>query len=307
MARRNIVDRLRAGELLILDGGTGTELQRRGVDVEKGTRGDEIGPWSAAANFDAPDVVREIHEDYLRAGADIIISNNFYTTPAMLERIGKQDDWEAYTRRGGELAIQARDAVNPDAYVAGGIAPPYQCDLRAEFEGQARVLAASGVDFMVAEYMAGESIIDDPISDCVTAVDACAVSALPVFLGLSNVREQGALHHGESFAELVAALKGHPVEGIFLMCSYPKDVTGSLPALREAYDGPIGAYAHLEYNENPKFGSSPDEPFFTLAEGENTPEKYAEIARGWKQGGAQIIGGCCATNPDHIRALRGAL
>jgi S-methylmethionine-dependent homocysteine/selenocysteine methylase len=307
MARRNIVDRLRAGELLILDGGTGTELQRRGVDVEKGTRGDEIGPWSAAANFDAPDVVREIHEDYLRAGADIIISNNFYTTPAMLERIGKQDEWEAYTRRGGELAVQARDAVNPDAYVAGGIAPPYQCDLRAEFEGQALVLAASGVDFMVAEYMAGESIIDDPISDCVTAVDACAVSALPVFLGLSNLRERGALHHGESFAELVAALKGHPVEGIFLMCSYPKDVTGSLPALRAVYDGPIGAYAHLEYNENPKFGSSPDEPFFTLAEGENTPEKYAEIARGWKQGGAQIIGGCCATNPDHIRALRGAL
>jgi S-methylmethionine-dependent homocysteine/selenocysteine methylase len=307
MARRNIVDRLRAGELFILDGGTGTELQRRGVDVEKGTRGDEIGPWSAAANFDAPDVVREIHEDYLRAGADIIISNNFYTTPSMLERIGKRDEWEAYTRRAGELAIQARDAINPDAYVAGGIAPPYQCDLRAEFEGQARVLAASGVDFMVAEYMGGESIIDDPISDCVTAVDACAASGLPAFLGLSNVSEQGALHNGESFAELAAALEGHPVEGIFLMCSYPKDITGSLPALRDAYDGPIGTYAHLEYNANPKFGSSPDEPFFTLSEGENTPEKYAEIARGWKQIGAQIIGGCCATNPDHIRALREAL
>ena len=307
MARRNIVDRLRAGELLILDGGTGTELQRRGVDVDKGFRGNEMGPWSAAANFDAPDVVREIHEDYLRAGADIIISNNFYTTPTMLERIGKQDEWEAYTRRGGELAIQARDAVNPDAYVAGGIAPPYQCDLRTEFEGQARVLAASGVDFMIAEYMAGDSVIDDPISDCVTAVDACAVSALPVFLGLSRVREQGALYDGASFAELVAALKGHPVEGIFLMCSYPKDITGSLSVLREVYDGPIGTYAHLEYNENPKFGSSPHEPFHTLEVGEYTPERYAEIALGWKQAGVQIIGGCCATNPDHIRALRGAL
>jgi S-methylmethionine-dependent homocysteine/selenocysteine methylase len=307
VARRSIVDRLSAGEFLIMDGGTGTELQRRGFDVDQGARGNEMGPWGAAANVDAPDVVREIHEDYLRAGADIIISNNFYTTPSMLERIGKQDEWEAYTRRGGELAVQARDAVNPEAYVAGGIAPPYACDLRAEFEGQARVLAAAGVDFMIAEYMAGDSVIDDPISDCVTAVDACAVSALPVFLGLSRVREQGALYDGGSFAELVDALKGHPVEGIFLMCSYPKDITGCLPVLREVYDGPIGAYAHAEYNENPKFGSSPDEPFFTLEVGEHTAEKYAEIARGWKQMGVQIIGGCCATQPDHIRALRRAL
>ena len=307
MARRSIVDRLRAGELLILDGGTGTELQRRGVNVDKGAAENEHGPWSGSANLDAPDVVREIHEDYLRAGADIIISNNFYTTPTMLERIGKQDEWETYTRRGGELAIRARDAVNPEAYVAGGIAPPYACDLRAEFEGQARVLADAGVDFMVAEYMAGDSIVDDPITDCVTAVDACATSDLPVFLGLSRVREQGALYGGGSFGDLIAALKGRPVEGIFLMCSYPKDITGSLPALRAVYDGPIGAYAHLEYNENPKFGDSPDEPFFTLAEGENTPERYAEIALGWKQMGAQIIGGCCATGPDHIRALREAL
>jgi S-methylmethionine-dependent homocysteine/selenocysteine methylase len=115
------------------------------------------------------------------------------------------------------------------------------------------------------------------------------------------------LYGGASFSDLVDALKGHPVEGIFLMCSYPKDIAGSLPVLRKSYDGPIGAYAHAEYNENPKFGSSPDEPYFTLEVGEHTPEKYAEIARGWKQMGVQIIGGCCATQPDHIRALRGAL
>lgn len=155
--------------------------------------------------------------------------------------------------------------------------------------------------------MAGDSIIDDPISDCVTAVDACAVSGLPVFLGLCRVREEGALYGGESFADLVAALKGHPVEEIFLMCSYPRDITGSLPVLREVCDGPIGAYAHLEYNENPKFGSYSDEPYHTIAIGENTPERYAEVALGWKQVGAQIIGGCRATNPDRIRALREAL
>ncbi len=83
MARRNIVDRLRSGELLILDGGTGTELQRRGVDVNKGSVEGKLGVWSAAANLDAPEVVRAIHEDYLNAGAEIIISNNLYTSRSL--------------------------------------------------------------------------------------------------------------------------------------------------------------------------------------------------------------------------------
>ncbi len=124
MTRRNIVDRLREGEILILDGGTGSELQRRGVDVNKGAKENDLGVWSAAANLDAPEVVRQIHEDFLTAGAEIVTSNNFYTTPTILATIGEQHRWEEYTRRGGELACQARDAINPDAYVAGGIAPP---------------------------------------------------------------------------------------------------------------------------------------------------------------------------------------
>lgn len=308
MARPSIVDRLRGGEILIMDGATGSELQRRGVDVNKGSVRGRLGVWSAAANLDAPEVVREIHEDYLKAGAEIITSNNFYTSRTMMSVIGKQDQWEEYTRRGGELACQARDAIDPDAYVAGGIAPPeHKCDLHEQFAEQSRVLAAAGVDFMLPEYVAGDSVMDDPIRDCVTAVDACAESGLPVILGVCRVSERGTMYDGASFADLVSALEGHPVEAICLMCSYPRDVSGSLPVLREAYGGPIGAYAHLEYNENPKFGTSPDEPFFTLGQGENTPERYAEVALRWKEMGAQLIGGCCATTPDHIRAVRAAV
>jgi S-methylmethionine-dependent homocysteine/selenocysteine methylase len=308
MTRLGIIDRLQAGEVLIMDGATGSELQRRGVDVNRGSVEGQIGVWSAAANLDAPDVVRAIHEDYLKAGAEIIISNNFYTSRIMLNAIGKQDQWEEYTRRGGELACTARDAINPDAYVAGGIAAPdHGCDLYEQFAEQSCVLATTGVDLMLAEYMAGDSVIVDPISDCVTAVDACAESGLPVMLGVCRVSERGTMYDGTSFDALISALEGHPVAAICLMCSYPQDITGSLPRLRDAYSGPIGAYAHLEYNENPKFGSSPDEPFFTLGQGAYTPERYAEAAVGWKETGAQIIGGCCATTPDYIRALRAAL
>ena len=207
MTRLGIIDRLQAGEVLIMDGATGSELQRRGVDVNRGSVEGQIGVWSAAANLDAPDVVRAIHEDYLKAGAEIIISNNFYTSRIMLNAIGKQDQWEEYTRRGGELACTARDAINPDAYVAGGIAAPdHGCDLYEQFAEQSCVLATTGVDLMLAEYMAGDSVIVDPISDCVTAVDACAESGLPVMLGVCRVSERGTMYDGTSFDALISAL-----------------------------------------------------------------------------------------------------
>ncbi len=317
MPTRSILDRLSEGEVLLMDGGTGTELQRRGVNVDKGTsttgrpfttsKGvttqETLGVWSAAANVDAPDVVRNIHEDYLRLGADIIISNNFYTSRAIMAIIGAEDRWEEYTRLGGELAVQARDEVNAEAYVAGGFAPPYDGDLRQEFEGQARVLAGAGVDVMLPEYMAGGSVHDKPLSDCITAVDVCAKTGLPVFLGICNVRENGRLYDGESFEELAAALQGHRVDAILLMCSGPKAITACLPKLRAAFDGSIGAYANIGYGSNPGFGSAPDESIYRIDTGQYTPVRYAEFAREWKEMGAQIIGGCCASGPEHIEAI----
>jgi S-methylmethionine-dependent homocysteine/selenocysteine methylase len=320
MPSRSILDRLGAGEVLVLDGGTGSELQKRGVDVTKGASiarlpagpeeertASNHGVWSATANLDAPDVVREVHESYLRAGADIITSNNFFTSRAMLSMISEGDRWEEYARRAVELARQARDATNPDAYVAGGFAPPSQGDLRREFAEVSRLLAESGVDFLLAEYMAGDIVCESPIADCVTAVDVCAQTGLPVFLGICNVSDKGTMFHGESIRDLVAALRRHPVAGILLMCSYPTAISVCLPELRKAYDGPIGAYGHLGYEENPNFGASPDEPSFIIDTLGYTPERYAKFAREWRDSGAQIIGGCCSTGPEHIAALPAAI
>lgn len=307
MPSPNILERLSAGEVLILDGGTGSELQRRGVNVDKGSTSGVLGVWSASANLDAPEVVRQVHEDYLKAGADIVTSNNFYTSKEMLAMIGEEGRWEEYTRRGGELAIEARNAAKPEAYVAGGFAPPYSGDLREVFGNQSRVLAQVGVDFMMPEYMGGDSLIESPLADCVAAVDACQNTGLPVFIGICKVQENGRMFNGESFSDLAAALKGHRVDGIFLMCSYPKAISACLPKLREAFDGTIGAYAHLGYDPNPKFGTSPDEPFFTIDWEGYTPERYAQCALEWKEVGAQVIGGCCGTGPEHIAAVRSVL
>ena len=119
MTTHTIVERLRSGEMLLLDGGTGSELQRRGADVLKDAE-DRLKAWSATANIEYADVVRQVHSDYLRVGADVIISNNFWTTPTRLERIGERDNWRMYAAAAIRNAVEARDAMNTGAYVAGG-------------------------------------------------------------------------------------------------------------------------------------------------------------------------------------------
>jgi S-methylmethionine-dependent homocysteine/selenocysteine methylase len=300
MARLDIRERLAAGDTLILDGATGSELQRRGVYVSKGAKSGKLGPWSATANIDAPEVVRAVHEDYLRIGVDIITSNNFWTSSARLAMAGLGDEWERYTRAAAEIATSARDAVNPDAYVAGGIAPPVVGDLRAEFLDQVRVLKEMDVDLILAEYVG-------TIEDCVSAVDACATAGLPVFLGVRHVTVAGTMQYGESFDDLGAALAGHPVDAILLMCSDPAATSASLPKLRAAFPGPIGAYSNIGYRVNQEFHEDGHTHWHTIDQETYPPDAYAEFAREWVSLGAQIVGGCCATGPAHIRAVRDAL
>src|ERR1700752_3415407 len=122
MPAKDLLDRLRAGDVILMDGGTGSELHRRGVNISRGATVEKrptapekyastqvpgvnyrsvtgVGVWSAPANLECPDIVRQVHEDYLNVGAEILITNTFYTTRAKLAEIGEQDRWEDYARR----------------------------------------------------------------------------------------------------------------------------------------------------------------------------------------------------------------
>jgi S-methylmethionine-dependent homocysteine/selenocysteine methylase len=317
--RRNIVDRLKAGEVLLMDGGTGSELQRRGVDVLKGAT-DRLKAWSATSNIEDADVVQQVHQDYLRVGADIIISNNFWTIPSAMERIGLRDRWKEYAGAAADNAIKARDAGNPEAYVAGGMAAPTlharsESDasdveqmgadaFREEYVEHAQLLAEAGADVILAEYVGY-------IEDCVAAVDACAESGSPVFLGVRHLQPDGTMQFDENLVDLAGALRGHPVDAVLIMCSNPEAASAGLPILRDAYDGPIGVYPNIGYNPT---GPLVNRPQLTnqlrsagpdiLQTGLYPPARLAELAGEWKEAGAQIIGGCCATGPEHIMAMR---
>ena len=214
-----------------MDGGTGTELQRRGIGIARGiTPGGDIGPWSARALSESPETVSAVHEDYLKAGADIIITNTFWSNPTRLEMDGIGDRWKEYNKIGGELAVKARDSINPDAYVAAGIAPPDNDypDTFKELRGQAEVLAETGVDILLPEYVGS-------FNDCQQAVDACSGIGLPVFLGVKHVNERMKDPVG-----LVKALEGRKVDAILAMCTLPDLTSERLPELRKAFDGVIG-------------------------------------------------------------------
>ena len=322
MPPKNVMDRLRAGETLLMDGGTGSEIQRRGAEVLIGAS-PEVGlqAWSATANVDFADVVQQVHQDYLRCGADILISNNFWTGPSRLEPIGLAGRWEEYSRAAARNAMKARDAMNPDAYVAGGIAAPtkqggYDAANRSdiqimgedaykkEFAAHAALLAEEGVDLMLPEYVGY-------VEDCVAAVDACAQTGLPVWLGVRHITADGAMQYGESLEDLGRALKGHPVDAVLLMCCTPEAITAGIPILKRTYGGIIGGYPNIGYAPVAPLGkvTAPQYEEFEhtgdfLNLGGYAPSRLAVFAQEWKDMGAQIIGGCCATGPEHTLAQR---
>ena len=314
--RKNIMDRLKAGDVLLMDGGTGSEIQRRGADVLKGAEANKLMAWSATANIDNADVVQQVHQDYLRVGADIIISNNFWTIPYAMGLIGLRDRWKEYAGAAADNAIKARAAGNPEAYVAGGIAAPTMnartesdasdveqmgaVAVREEFAEPARLLADAGADVILAEYVGY-------IEDCVAAVDGCAEAGAPVFLGVRHVQRDGRMQYDESLVDLAAALKGHPVDGVLIMCTDPESATAGFPILRDAFDGPVGIYPNIGYNPTGPLAKEP-QPTKSgpdiLQTGQYPPSRLADFAGEWKEMGAQIIGGCCATGPEHIMAMR---
>lgn len=300
------IARLLEGPPLVMDGATGSELQRRGVYLSHGVSEDRVlGSWSATAMRDAPGIVREVHEDYLRLGCDIIITNSFWTNTVKLGLVGLEGEAERFTRMAGDIAVEARDRIRPEAIVAGGMAPPHggrpevpvdREDLPREFAMQARILAETGVDVILAEYVGW-------IEDCVNAVDAASAAGLPVMLGVRHVTEEGTMQHGESLADLVEALGDRDVAAILLMCSSPAEIDASLPRLLSAFDGPVGAYPNIGYD----FSHQPVEAgghFHSLDTTAIGPDRLAGHAQRWFDAGARIVGGCCATTPDHMRAIR---
>ncbi len=304
----DIGERLAQGTVVVMDGGTGTEIQRRG-----GRMDDAV--WCGSAHMEDPGLVRTIHEDYIRAGAEIVIANTFATSKAVLEASGRGGEFAASNRRAVELAVQAREAAaGKPTWVAGSLSamlPLDQLDAadprrgtEAEHREQAEILAAAGADVLIAEMM-----LD--LDRAAPLVRAAAGAGLPLWVGFSASRAaDGTLTgfqtpggylgrpDGDFDALVRDVLNALPMTGGGTLAGVMHsevDVTGpALEVLGRHWDGPTMAYAETGHFTRP----------YWQFEESASPDEYAEAAAGWvADHGVQVVGGCCGTGPDHVRAL----
>lgn len=202
---QDIQQRLAQNDLIIIDGGTGTEMEKRGARMEdKG--------WSASCTLTAPDLLRVIHEDYIRAGAEVIITNTFATAKYVMENCGLGEQFEAINAAACRIAREARDnAADRPVYIAGSMSTvtfwtekPEAAVLEHNFTRQAEILAEGGVDFFMLEMM-------HDIWDTRIALEAGLRTDLPVLVGYSTeIDEDGTVWLQGKRATLAEAIQALP-------------------------------------------------------------------------------------------------
>lgn len=289
-------------DMILLDGGTGQELLRRSAAPPTPL-------WSAQVMFDQPELVREVHADYLHAGADIITLNAYSATPCRLNRYGLADQFVALQQAAGELAHQARDqAGRPTAQIAGCLSPfgwSYRPDLAPPYDelvnhyGAIAELQQPYVDLFVCETMSS-------IAEGRAALEAARPFARPVWVAFTVADDDGTrLRSGESLAEALAAV--NDADAVLVNCSPPESIDRSMSVLAaEAGPRPFGAYANGFTHIASEF--EPGTTTTVLGQRRDlTPEAYTDHVIAWRDAGATIVGGCCEIGPAHIRSLAARL
>lgn len=265
-------------DLQILDGPMGTELNARGVATP-------LPGWSAHALQTDPDVVREIHHDYARAGATVHTTNTFRTHARQFP-----DDWRALTTRAVELARAGLAGL--DCRLAGSMSPLEDCyrpdlspaDPREEHRAMARALAEAGVDLLLVETFSH-------VGEALVAVQEALATGLPTWVSLTAGPDADLLSVEEVRATGAEAAR-LGAEAVMINCVPATVVSSYLEGLREL-GIPFGAYGNTGYADKTT-GWQPEE----LA-----PDTYRMHAEQWLAQGASILGGCCGTGIEHIRAL----
>jgi S-methylmethionine-dependent homocysteine/selenocysteine methylase len=263
--------------MILLDGATGTELGRRGVNTR-------TAMFSAAALLDSKgrQTLLEVHRDYVRAGAQVVTANTFRTNP---RKAGPR--WRELTRLAVKLARESGAAV------AGSIAPVEDC-YRPElsppgaFEEHrlfARALAEAGCDLLLVETVASAREGTD-------AILAAEEAGLPFWVACMAMPD-GRMRDGSPLRDFARTVHHSKASAMLINCTPCAGIDRALDVLREA-ELPFGAYAHMG-EVDPDSGWPPT-PLLS-------PAEYAGRARGWVERGATIAGGCCGTTPAHIAAL----
>lgn len=305
MGYESLRQRLDRGDIVLLDGGTGTELEQRGVAMDSEA-------WCGPATLHNADVLEGIHRDYILAGADIITANTYASSRLMLEPAGHGERFEQINRSAVETAHRARDSCGrQDVLVAGSLSHMYpltaasdQPDrarepapqtMRVAFQELALLLRDAGCDLILLEMLYDLHRIE-------LVLEAALATGLPVWAGFAVRRDERgeivayAPDRSIALAELIAPLRGSGVQAAGLMHSPADIIHEGIVLFRERFDGPLLAYPDSGYFRMPHWH------FENVIE----PGALVDFAHRWVDADVQILGGCCGLSPRHIAALREA-
>ena len=299
---KKFLEVLRSGETILLDGATGSELENRGIKMDNS--------WCATASLEF-DILKQIHKDYINAGAKIITTNTYASNRMILEVAGVEDRFEEINLAAINAAIQAREECGrDDVLVAGSLSHqiPYEDAFRSQeekdkyikkltpeyfqksFDELAFFLADNGCDFILLELMYRPDRID-------IIFDSASKVGLPVWAGFSSRNKDGLIalttDYEYSFKKMISNVKHHKLDAVGIMHCDISVIEESVKELREIYDLPIMAYPEVAVFNFPRYDMS----------NVIQPNDYLVEAKKWKDAGAQIIGGCCGTTVEHIKLL----
>ena len=274
--------------VIVADGAMGTMLYSRGVFINRCF--DEL-------NLSQPDLVRQIHQEYAKAGAEILETNTFGANRARLSAFGVAEKLRAINQAGVRLA---REAAGDSAFVAGAIGPlgvrieplgPTSfAEARGIFREQAEALIEAGADLLILETFGNL----DELREAVLAAREAGGDAIPIVAQVT-IDDFGHLPGGTDTETFTREMNSWPVDAIGLNCSVgPKATLETIELMMQHSSKPMSAM--------------PNAGLPTRVEGRNiylcSPEYMAQYARRLLWAGVRIIGGCCGTTPDHIKLIR---
>ena len=286
----------------ILDGGMGQELLARGMKSNSTL-------WSANAILDENyhQLVLDTHIDFIKAGAEIIVTTTFATRQKRLKENNLLDKFEYLNQKAGEIAQEAKKKF-PKTYVAGGIPPQnltYEADDRDEaeiienFNNQAKALNPY-IDFFYFDVWSS-------IKEVKCGIDAIKELKKPYLVGL-HISEGTTLPSGENIKEIKNIIDENAL-GVMLSCVSPENFERNLQELKSLnlpFGFKLNGFITTKLNKSYTsiFIGNKCNPNEILGKREDlTPTRIKEIAKEFKDAGATIIGGCCETTPSHIEAM----